>query len=290
MPFGSRPRPGVTAAVLLTALAACGAWLFAPVVASLVRQWWTDPEYAHAFLVVPFALGLVWTRRKALRACAPAPRASGYLIVLGGLGLLALGTLGVELLLTRAALVVVLAGAIVFLAGWRHLRMVALPMTLLALAIPLPAIVSGQITLPLQFLASAAAERVLSACSIPVLREGNVLLLPNATLQVAEACSGIRSLFALITVALIVAWTFERRHLMRALIVMSAIPIAVAANAARVAATAMAAYWWGSRVATGPLHELGGWVLFVLSTLAMIGLARWTAAGSSLRVPRVAVV
>jgi exosortase len=277
-------------ALFIAALATCGAWLFAPVVASLIRQWSTDPEYAHALLVVPFAIGLAWMRRDALHASTRRPRASGYLIVLAGLGFLALGTLGVELFLTRIALVVTLSGSIVFIAGWRHLRLVALPMILLALAIPLPAIVSGQITLPLQFVASAAAEHVLSMANIPVLREGNVLILPHATLQVAEACSGIRSLFALVTVALIVAWTFERRNGMRALIVLSAVPIAVVTNAARVAATAMAAYWWGSEVATGPLHEFGGWMLFVVSTMLMVGIARHTGARADLRVSTVVAV
>ena len=277
-------------ALFAAALAACGAWLFAPVAAGLVRQWWTDPEYAHALLVVPFALGLAWMRRDALRASPRTPRAIGYAIVLTGLGLLALGTLGVEQFVTRVAILFVLAGSIVFLAGWRHLRIVALPMALLALVIPLPAIVSNQITLPLQFVASAAAERVLSVANIPVLREGNVLVLPNATLQVAEACSGIRSLFALITVALIVAWTFERRSTMRALIVLSAIPVAVITNAGRVAATAMAAYWWGSDIATGPLHEFGGWVLFVVSTLLMVAIARRTGARQDLPVSSVAAV
>lgn len=275
---------------LVTALAASGAWLFAPVAASLVRQWWTDPEYAHALLVVPFAIGLAWMRRDALRARALRPHAAGYAVVVAGLGLFALGRLGVELFLTRIAFIIVLSGSVIFLAGWRHLRILALPMTLLALAIPLPAIVSNQITLPLQFVASAAAERVLTLADIPVLREGNVLVLPNATLQVAEACSGIRSLFALVTVALIVAWMFERRNSVRALIVLSAVPIAVAANTARVAATAMAAFWWGSDVATGPLHEFGGWVLFVVSTLIMVAVARRASDGARVRVADIAAV
>lgn len=272
------------------ALAATGAWLYAPVAVGLVRQWWTDPEYAHAFLVVPFAIGLVWMRREAFRACPRTPRTSGYLVVLVGLGLLALGTLGAEVFLSRVSFMVIVAGAVVFLAGWRHLRIAALPVTLLALAIPLPTIVSNQITLPLQFVASATAEHALSWTNIPILREGNVLVLPNATLQVAEACSGIRSLFALITVALVVAWTFERRNTVRALIIFSAIPIAVVTNAARVAATAMATYWWGSNIATGPLHEFGGWALFIVSTLAMIGIARRTGARATLPTPSAAAV
>lgn len=277
-------------AILTTALTVCGAWLFAPVAAGLVRQWSTDPEYAHALLVVPFALGLAWMRRDALRACPRAPRVSGYFVALAGLALLAVGTLGAELFLTRVAFVLVVAGGLVFLAGWRHLRIVALPMTLLALAIPLPAIVSNQITLPLQILASTAAEHVVALSNIPILREGNVLILPNATLQVAEACSGIRSLSALVTMAVIVAWTFERRQGVRALIVLSAIPIAVLTNAVRVALTAFAAYWWGSSVATGPLHEVGGWILFTLSTLLIVELARRVGAATHLPNPQVAAV
>ena len=259
-------------AVLLTVT--IGAVLYAPVVAGLFREWRTDPDYAHGFLVAPFVVYLIWQRRARLMRHPLEPRASGVALLLCGLAMLMLGTLGIELFLTRLSLLIVIAGTVVYLAGWAHLRMVAFPLLLLALAIPLPAILAGQVTLPLQFVASRAAESTLTLFSVPILRDGNVLVLPNGVLQVAEACSGIRSLFALLTLTLIAARTLERRTAPRIAIVASAVPIAVAANAARVTATALAAYWFGTGLATGPLHELGGFVLFLVTFGCVIALGR----------------
>ena len=125
------------------------------------------------------------------------------------------GTLGAELFLTRVSLVGFIAGAVIYLLGWAHLRLLAFPLVLVALTIPIPAIVITRLTLSLQLCASTIAESLLSAVGIPVLREGNVLVLPNATLQVAEACSGIRSMTALLTLALVVARFSDSRWLRR---------------------------------------------------------------------------
>ena len=166
------------------------------------------------------------------------------------------------------------AGTIVFLFGWRHLRLVAFPIVLLALTIPIPAIVISRLTLSLQLAASNIAEMTLNALRIPVLREGNVLVLPNAALQVAEACSGIRSLTALITLALLVARFSESRWGPRTIIVLSAIPIAVLVNGLRVAAAAIGAYLYGTSAVEGFVHELLGWLMFLLAFALMAACAR----------------
>lgn len=257
-----------------------GALLYAPVVAGLVRDWRTDPDYAHGLLVAPFVAYLIWKRRMGLVNQPRAPRRLGAALLVGGLAMLMVGTLGIELFLTRLSLIIVVAGVVVYLAGWAHLRMLAFPLILLTLTIPLPAIVAGQLTLPLQLLASKAAETALTVCHVPVLRDGNVLVLPNGFLQVAEACSGLRSLFALLTLTLIAARSLERRTRARVAIVASAVPIAVAVNATRVTVTALAAYWFGTGLATGPLHEVGGLMLFLVAFASVIALARWIASRS----------
>ena len=122
-----------------------------------------------------------------------------------GLLLLVIGRLGAELFLARISLPVFLSGAVVFLLGWHQLRALLLPLVLLSVAIPLPAIVVTEVSVPLQFVASAAAERLLNGSAVPVLRDGNVLVLPNATLQVAEACSGVRSLATLLALSILLA-------------------------------------------------------------------------------------
>jgi exosortase len=203
-------------------------------------------------------------------------------MVIVSLALLVVGRLGVELFLTRASLLGFIGGSIVFLFGWRHLRTLAFPLALLLLTIPIPTIVVTRLTLSLQLFASRVAEFVLVALGIPVLREGNVLELPNATLQVAEACSGIRSLTALVTLALVVARFSDTRWPVRAVILASAIPIAVLVNAMRVAASAIAAHWYGLVAVQGFVHELMGWLMFLIAFALMTACAR--AVGG--RVPR----
>jgi exosortase len=256
--------------------------VYAPIVAKLVSDWWSDPDYSHAFIVVPFALALVWMRRRELRAAPLSPSTAGLLIAVVSLLLLIVGTLGAELFLTRISLLGFIGGAVLYVGGWRHLRILAFPLVLIALTVPIPAIVITRLTLSLQLCASTIAESLLTLFRIPVLREGNVLQLPNATLQVAEACSGIRSMTALLTLALIVARFSDTRWLQRAVIVLSAIPIAVVVNGFRVAAASIGARWFGAAAVEGTVHEVLGWVMFLVAFAMMAACAR--AVGG--RVPR----
>lgn len=239
--------------------------VYLPVLSSLVRQWASDENYSHGFLVAPFAVYLGWRRRHELMAEPVRPHWLGLVLVLGSLALLVAGRLGAELFLTRVSLIGLIAGAVVFLYGLRHLRLLAFPLAFLLLMVPLPAIVFNQIAFPLQLLASSAGQSVLDAASIPVLREGNILVLPTITLQVVEACSGIRSLVSLLTLAIIVGALTEQRLWARLLLAALAFPVAIAANAARVAGTGLMAHWIGPQAAQGFLHEFSGWVVFVVA-------------------------
>jgi exosortase len=245
--------------------------VYFPVLASLGRQWASDENYSHGFIVVPFALLFAWRARRSLAAAEPKPHIFGLvLVVLSILGFLA-GQFGAELFLARLSLLGLIAGAILFLWGPAHLRTLAFSLALLVLAIPLPAIILNQIAFPLQLLASRAGEAVVSAAGIPILREGNVLVLPEMKLEVVEACSGIRSLASLITLALIVGKLVEPRPWARAALVVLAIPVAIAANAARVAGTGLAAAWVGPQAAQGFFHSFSGWLVFVAAFAALIG-------------------
>lgn len=248
--------------------------LYAPVVAKLSADWWNDPDYSHGLLCAPLAIAVAFSRGRALAALARSPRSEALAGAAAGIVLLFAGTLGAELFLTRASLLVVLASAVVYLYGWRHLRALAFPFALLACSIPIPAIVITRITLPLQYIASATTEASLDLMNIPVLREGNVLILPNAALQVAEACSGIRSLVSLVVLALIVARFAESRTSARFAIVASAAPIAVVVNSLRVTATALATYQYGPSAAEGAAHEATGVLMFVVAVGLVMLFAR----------------
>lgn len=249
------------------------AFLYAGVLNDLVRDWARDDNYSHGFLIVPIAAYLVWERRAALRVVAPAPTVLGLVAVAIGLLLLVAGTLGAELFLTRVSLLWVLAGTILFVFGWRHLRIVLFPLLFLVLMIPIPAIIFNQIAFPLQLFASRVGATGLGALDIPVLREGNVIVLASITLEVAEACSGIRSLVSLLTLGIMLGYFLDSRTWVRTAIALATIPIAVASNGIRVAGTGIAAHYYGNAAAEGFMHSFSGWLVFVVA-LAMLMLVQ----------------
>ena len=177
--------------------------------------------------------------------------------------------LGAELFLSRVSLLLVIAGLIVLFAGWKFFRALLFPWAFLIFMIPIPAIIFNQITFPLQFLASRVASAVLPLAGVPVLREGNVIMLPDMALEVAEACSGIRSLLSLATLAIIYGYLLEPRKMIRVLLAVAAVPVAVAANSLRIVGTGLLVQYWDPDKAEGFFHAFSGWLIFVVS-LAML--------------------
>jgi exosortase len=240
----------------------------------LLDAWAHDGNYSHGFLIIPIALYLVWERRKRLAAIPPSPSVLGLALFAFGILVLLAGVLGSELFLTRVSLLFALAGMVVFVLGWKHLRALTFPLAFLLLMIPIPAIVFNQIAFPLQLVASRAGAACISAAGIPVLREGNVLILANTSLEVAEACSGIRSLVSLITLGIVFGYFTDPRGWARATIVAATIPIAIVTNAARVAGTGILSHYYGPEAAQGFFHEFSGWVVFLLAFLLVLGVQR----------------
>jgi exosortase len=244
------------------------------VLVNLVGVWYTDGNYSHGFLIVPLAIYLAWERRAILAATPVLPAAFGLIVVAGSLVLLVGGLLAAEPFLARVSIIGYVAGAILFLFGWKMLRELQFPLAFLLLMIPLPAIIFDKIAFPLQLLASNVGEYSISSMNIPILREGNVLFLANATLEVAEACSGIRSLVSLFTFGLVFGYIVDRRIWVRAVIAFSAIPVAILANGMRVAGAGVAAHNYGPAGAEGLFHEISGWLVFLVASLMMLGLHR----------------
>jgi exosortase len=215
-----------------------------------------------------------WEKRAALMAAEVRPGIAGLALVGFSLFVLLAGLLGAELFLTRVSLIGIIAGSVWFIWGWRHLRVLAFPILLLFLMVPLPALVFNQIAFPLQLLASRAGEAVLTLAGVPVLREGNVLELASTKLEVAQACSGIRSLISLLTLGMILGKLAEPRLGMRVLLALLTVPVAIAANAARVAGTGLAANWIGPEAAEGFLHTFSGWLVFVAAFALLLVVQR----------------
>lgn len=282
-------RRAASAPLALAAVAIAIALTYADVFASLVRQWSNDDNYSHGFLVLPLAAYFAWERRGALARAAVRPSAAGALIVVASLATYLAGVLGAELFLTRVSLVGVLAGTVVLMFGWRHVRILALPLAFLLLMIPLPAIVFNQITFPLQLVASQLGESVIAAAGVPVLREGNVLHLPTRPLELVEACSGIRSLMSLVMLAIVLAYFRESRTGRRAVIIAAAVPLAILTNAARVAGTGLASEWVSPAAADGFFHTFSGWLTFALATAGLLAVQHLLARVGRRRTPRPAM-
>jgi exosortase len=244
------------------------AWLYGPFALRMASQWWHDPNYTHGFFVPVFSLFLLWERRAKLATLRIDPAWSGLVILVFALMTLVVGTIKSGFFLYRVSVLLFIAGMVVFLAGWKHLAAISFPLAFLFLMIPSPTLME-QITFPLQIIASKTASFLLMLAGVPAIREGNIILLPSAQLEVAEACSGIRSLFSLLTLTIVYGHLAETKIGVRVLLAFMAVPISVFANALRIAFTGLMVEGWGVERAQGTIHALSGWFVFVAS-LALV--------------------
>lgn len=280
------------------ALAIISAILFtyAAVLVKLSSNWWSDENYSHG-LLVPFIIGyILWLERDKLATAAARPSMLlGGITVAVALFALWIGVAGAELYSQRISLVLLIAGTVIYFWGASFLRFVWVPLALLVLAIPIPAIIFNKIAFPLQLFASRCAVWSMSMAGIPVLRQGNVIELKplnsvdTRKLEVVEACSGIRSLMTLVTLAVVFAYFTHPRSndgqskggklgflrsygFWRSLIlVLSAVPIAILTNAARVSGTGILSHYYGTQVADGFFHSFSGWAIYVVAFLLLFG-------------------
>jgi exosortase len=243
--------------------------LYLRVVENLFAQCWSDPNFSHGFVVPLLSAWMLWNNREKFKQQTLVPDWRGILVVFGAMGLLVVGALGAENFLSRTSLLFVLAGLTIFFCGWAVFRVAFYPWLVLFLMIPLPVIIYNRITLPLQLLASRLATSLLDLTGVPVLREGNIIHLPALSLEVAEACSGLRSLMALITIAVIYAYQFERKAWRRVVLILSAIPIAVLANGLRIMGSGLLGQYWSPEKARGFFHEFSGLLVFCVSCLLL---------------------
>lgn len=262
--FRASPRLVVT----VVAFALC----FGAGVVDLVHAWLHIPDAAHGLLIAPVALWIAW-RTRLISNDRPAPWA-GSAIVLVAVAFYILGrTAGVETV-PRAALLLSLVGLTVWYAGWRQLLAWWLPVLLLALTIPLPESLIAATTLPMQGVAAKMGASLLAWRHIPVTLSGNVIQLPGHTLFVSEACSGLRSLTALVSMALLVSALFLRTALSRVFVLALAVGLAILVNGIRVFLTGFLVFFVDPALGEGFMHLSEGYLLFLVS-LAILALLTW---------------
>jgi exosortase len=254
-------------------------WLYSDVLRRLAEDWWVDENYSHG-LLMPFIGGYaIWINRHCLFNAPRHPRRwlGGGLMLIAVMMLLA-GTVGAEFYISRVSFIAALASLVIYFFGLGHLWLLIFPLGLFLLAVPIPTILFNQIAFPLQLLASDYAARAINLLGIPALREGNVIELAHMKLQVVEACSGIRSLMALATLSVTYAYFGESLWWRRVVLVAAVIPIAIIANAARVAGTGVMAHYKGVESAEGFMLSFSGWLILLLPSCSC---SHWRACWAS---------
>ena len=246
--------------------------LFYRPAALLVRDWWTNPEAGHGLLLFPVAMWLAWKRGWAVDS-RPNP-ALGIVVLLAAVLLRAVSELAAELFTMRFSMVAAAIGLIVFHRGLRQVWAWWLPCVLVILSIPLPELITSALALPLQFRASRMGAALLEWRQIPVRLSGNVLEIPGHRLFVTEACSGLRSLTALLSIAFLLGGLWLDRIWTRGALVAAAIGIAVVINGVRVFLTGFLVYFVDPKLGEGFLHLTEGWLLFLVSLVLIAGVTK----------------
>jgi len=256
-----------------TALAVVFAWTYWPVITGLVAQWGNEPEYSHGFLIPVISAYLLWSTRDAIRAAVVEPSPWGIGVMTFAMMLYVTGSIGADLFLQRLSMLVMLTGGVLFVAGLPMLRVVLFPLGLLLLMIPLPGIIFNAIAFPLQLFAAKTASGVLEACAVPVFREGNIMHLASVSLDVEEACSGIRSLMSLTALSVVYTHLVYSNWKPRTLLLAAVVPIAIIANVFRVTVTGLLAHYVSVETAMDVFHTASGVSVFLIAAAMLLGVS-----------------
>lgn len=259
--MGNRTRT----AILLILLAA----VFYPVYPELFSAWIHQADSSHGLLVPLVSLYFVWTCRERLQQAETSSSAAGLVLLSVSLIVYLLALVGDIAVVARAMIVFSLAGLVLYLYGGKVFRILAFPLFFLLFMVPVPVSIIGLVALPLQTLATMISSSLIQLCSIPVLREGNMLYFVQTQLEVAEACSGIRSIVALVMLGTVFVYFSKLGTTRKIILLCSAVPIALAANILRISGTGVLAHFYGDQVARGFLHEFSGMAVFMFGLLVL---------------------
>ncbi len=247
--------------------------IFVPVIIDLVKQWLEDPNYRHGLLIPIVIFFMIKRKHSKLRAVqSTGDSAAGAIVLAVASVALIAGTAASELFTSRISLVIFLIGSAVFLAGARFASRLAEEFVLMLLMIPLPYIFYYRLTFPLQLLSARLSGGLLKSLQVNVIRKGNIIVLPNYTLEVVAACSGLRALMTMVTLSVVIA-AFSGYSISRKIILVAcSVPVAVAANTFRLSITALGAYLVGSGFADGILHQVSGLIVFLTGLLLLMAI------------------
>lgn len=238
--------------------------LYFPIIRGLAADWSSNDNYSHGFFIPLISAYMVYTMKGELQKLPVRPKNWGILLLLAGLGQLYIASVGSEFFLQRTSLILVLLGAVLYLWGTPVTSKAIVPILYLLFMVPLPAIIWNKIAFPMQLFSSAITEHVVRLLGIPIFREGNVLHLAQTTLEVVDACSGLRSLTTMFALAAAFAWFSEYANWKKWVLFFSAAPVAIFANMIRLTATAGLASVYGERLPRGFCMNSQGCLLLCL--------------------------
>lgn len=254
--------------------------VYYPIIIPMIKQWSADDNYSHGFLV-PFISGyLAYMRLPELKAAEVKSSNGGLLLVLLGIAMLLLGWTATEYFTMRSSLVVILAGCVLFLLGWDIFKILLAPLAYLVLMVPIPAVIYDAAAFPLKLFVTKVSVIALKSLGIVIWQEGNILMFPNITLEVADACSGLRSIMSLLALGAAYALVLYSKTRDRVILIFSTLPIAVFTNCLRVIATGILAQYFGAAAAEGFFHEFAGFFVFAGAVVMFVALGsvlkRWS--------------
>lgn len=237
-------------------------FLFYNAILELIFDWSNDPNFSHGFLIPFVAIYMVWHKKNETSLLPRESAKSGLLFILFGMMVHLVGNVGAELFLMRFSMIITLAGIVIYYFGYPVFFKNIVPISYLILMIPIPSILWNKIAFPLQLFAAKISAHTIAFMNIPVFREGNILHLANTSLEVVDACSGLRSLTSLLALTGLFAFLAPLSRFKKWVLFFSAIPIAVAVNVIRLTITGAMAAWIGPETAHGFLHDMSGFIIF----------------------------
>jgi exosortase len=244
--------------------------MYIRIMPAMAKDWYQDENNSHGFIVPFIAAYLLWQRWPKLKESRVKPCLTGLVVIILGALQLFIAWHATEYFTMRTSLIVLLAGMTLFWFGKEVLKGMALPLGYLIFMVPIPYIVYETVAFPLKLFVTRVSVAILKIFGVVVIRDGNIIMFPSTTLEVADACSGIRSLVSLLAIAVAYACMIRTTTIRRWIVIVSAVPIAVATNSLRVVVTGMLAQWWGAKAAEGFFHEFAGMAVFMLAMILLM--------------------